>query len=147
MDASTSHNRENWLFWLLSRPFTLVVRVGEGAQDHRDGWIKSTISPSDTMEASKPKKGRHYQPQQRNFVGLVTITTFHALCLGAGGSRDPSYELIKGEILSPDTMGASGRKLEVSTSHNRGPLLFWLQSRPFTLAAWVLEAREIPATS
>ena len=32
-----------------------------------------------------------------------------------------------------------GRRFDVTTSHNRGTLLFWLQSRPFTLAARVLE--------
>ena len=31
------------------------------------------------------------------------------------------------------------KRLDVTTSHNRGTLLFWLQSRPFTIATWVLE--------
>jgi hypothetical protein len=39
---------------------------------------------------------------------------------------------------------AEGR-LDVSTSHNRGILLLWLQSRPFTLAARVLEGARDPS--
>jgi hypothetical protein len=31
--------------------------------------------------------GSHYQPEQRNFVVLVTITTFDIRCSGAGGRR------------------------------------------------------------
>jgi hypothetical protein len=63
-------------------------RVGEGARDHSYEWIKGRISPPNTMEASGPKKGYRYhgyQPQQRNFVVLATITIIHARYSGAGG--------------------------------------------------------------
>jgi hypothetical protein len=85
LDVTASHNSGTLLFWLQSRPFTLAARVLEGTQDRSYEWIKGPISPPDTVGASGRKIGRHYQPQQRNFVFLVTITTFHARCSGAGG--------------------------------------------------------------
>jgi hypothetical protein len=146
------------------------------------------------MEASEPTIGYHYQPQQRNFVVLVTIATFHTRCLGGvrsqrsqpredqkshltmrhngskradywislpatteelccfGYNRDLSRSLL-GWCEVANITATSGsrvdshhatlwkqasRLLDVTTSHNRGTLLFWLQSRPFTLAAWVV---------
>jgi hypothetical protein len=56
------------------------------------------------MGASVRMIRRHYQPQQRNSVVLVTITTFHARCSGAGGARDRSYERVKGGVRSEDTL-------------------------------------------
>ena len=52
---------------------------------------KGIISPLNTMEASGPKIGRHYQPQKGNLVVLVTFTTFHARC--SGGGRRPRSQL------------------------------------------------------
>jgi hypothetical protein len=75
LDVTTSHNRGTLFFWLQSLPFTLAARVLEGTQDHSYEWVKGHISPPDTVGASGRKIGRHYQPQQRNFVFLVTFTT------------------------------------------------------------------------
>jgi hypothetical protein len=85
LDVTTSHNRGTLFFWLQSRTLTLAARVLEGARDRKYESINGGISPPDTMGAIGRKIGRHYQPQQRNFVVLVTITTFHARCSGAGG--------------------------------------------------------------
>ena len=84
LDVTASHNSGTLLFWLQSRPFTLAARVLEGARDRSYEW-KCRVRPEDTMGANGRKIGLHYQPQQRNFVVLVTITTFHARCSGAGG--------------------------------------------------------------
>jgi hypothetical protein len=92
-----------------------------------------------TMGASGKKIGRHYQPQQRNFVLLVTITTFHARCSGAGGLRRSQLRVDLGWDLATGLLKQAGGRLDVTTSHNSGSLLFWLQSRPFTLVARVLE--------
>jgi hypothetical protein len=69
--------------------------VGEGACDHSYGWIKCRISPVGTLEASGPKIGRRYHPQQGNFVVMVTFATFHARC--SGGVRRPRSQLRVGE--------------------------------------------------
>jgi hypothetical protein len=95
-DVDTSHNRRTLSSWLLSRPFLLVARVLEGARDLSYELVKGLISPSGTMEASRPKKGRRYQPQQKNFVVLVTITTFDTRCSGAGGHRIPHLLVTQG---------------------------------------------------
>jgi hypothetical protein len=84
-DVATSHSRGILLFWLQSRHFPLVARNLESARDHSYEWIKGGILPVSTVEARGRKIGRHYQPKQRNFVVLVTFTTFHARCSGAGG--------------------------------------------------------------
>jgi hypothetical protein len=54
------------------------VKSRGGAQDHRYGLSKGHITPLDTVEASGPTIGRHFQPQQANLVVLVTFTTFYA---------------------------------------------------------------------
>jgi hypothetical protein len=195
LDVTTSHNRGTLFFWLQSRPFTLAARVLEGARDRSYEWIKGPILPPDTMGVSGRNIIRPYQPQQRNFVFFVTITTFHARCSGAGGHPrsqlcvDQGYDITTGhggdkrkegwtllpatteELCSfgynhdlsrsllgcwraPEIPAMSGSRvgphhltlweqvegrLDVTTSHNRGTLLFLLQSRPFTLAAPLLE--------
>ena len=48
--------------------FTLVARVPSSTRDHSYEWIKGGILSVDTIEASKRKIGRHYQPQQRNLA-------------------------------------------------------------------------------
>jgi hypothetical protein len=108
MDVSTSNNRETWLFWFLSRPFTLVVRVGEGAQDHIDGRIKGRISPLNTVEASGPKNGRLYQPQKGNLVVLVSFTLVVRVREGA---QDHSDGWIKDHVSPLNTVEASGPKI------------------------------------
>ena len=108
MDVATSHNRETLLFWLLSRPFTLVARVGEGARDHSHELIKGLMSPVDTLEAGGPKIGRHYQPQQGKFVVLVTFTTFHACCSG-GGRRPRSQRRVDQGSYTTTEHGGSKR--------------------------------------
>jgi hypothetical protein len=90
LDVTTSHNRGTLFFWLQSRPFTLAARVPVSAQDRSYEWIKCMISPPDTVGASGRKVGRHYQPQQRNFVFLVTITTVARVLESA---RDERYQL------------------------------------------------------
>jgi hypothetical protein len=69
------------------------------------------LSHNRTLGASGRKIGRHCQPQQRNFVVLVTIMTFTLVARVLKGARDRIYKWIKGVISPPDTMGASGRKI------------------------------------
>jgi hypothetical protein len=102
LDVTASHSRGTLLSWLQSRPFTLAARVLEGARDRSHEWIRGVIAPPDSMGASGRKIGRHCQPQQRNFVVLVTITTFHARCSFAGRRTrsqlrvDQGWHLISG---------------------------------------------------
>jgi hypothetical protein len=82
-----------------------------GARDRSYEWVKGGVRREGNMGASVRMIRRHYQPQQRNFVVLVTITTFHACCSGAGGARDRSYERVKGGVRREGTMGASVRMI------------------------------------
>ena len=89
-------------FWLLSRPFPLVAPLLKGARDRSYERVKGRTSSVDTMEPRRPTIGRHYQPQQRNFVVLVTFTTFHARWLGppgAGGASEIERVLDIGRVV------------------------------------------------
>jgi hypothetical protein len=96
LEVTTSQNRRTSLFWLQSRPLTVAARLLEGAGYRNYLWIKGVISPPDTVGASGQKIGRHYQPEQRNFVVLVTITTFGIRCSAAGGRRIPQLLVDQG---------------------------------------------------
>ena len=137
MDVCTSHNRETWLFWLLSRPIKLVARVGEGAQDHSDGWIKGRISPSDTMAASKPKIGRRYEPQQRASPFWFLSPTSKVVAWVGGGTLDHSKEWAKGRISPSDTMAASKPKIRYRYQPQQRASPFWFLSPTSKVAAWV----------
>jgi hypothetical protein len=95
-----------------------------------------------TLRASGRKIGRHYQPQQRNFVVLVTITTFYARCSRARGRPRSQLPVDQECDLTSGLWEQAEGRLDVTASHNRGTLFFWLQSRPFTLAAPVLEGAQ-----
>jgi hypothetical protein len=134
LDDATSHNRGTLLFWSQSRPFTLAARVLEGARDRSYEWIKGMILPPDTMGASGRKIGGHQQPQQRNFVVLVTLTTFHARCSGAGGHPksqlrvDKRWHLTSGHYVRKH---AEGRRSLPATTGELGSVRFWRSILPF----------------
>jgi hypothetical protein len=110
IDATTSHIRGSWSFCTISRPFTLVARDMEGARYHSYERGKSRISPQGTMGAIGRKIGRQYTPQQRNFVCLITITTLHARCSGAGGRPTSQLRVDQGWDLTTGLCD-SGRKI------------------------------------
>jgi hypothetical protein len=56
------------------------------------------------------KIGRHYQPKQRNFVVLVTITTFHARCSGAGGRPGSQLRVDQGWDLTTGHYGSKRKE-------------------------------------
>ena len=60
------------------------------------------------MEANGPKIGRHQQPQQRNFVIMVTFATSGKVARVGEGTRDHSYEWAKGRILLVGTLARLG---------------------------------------
>jgi hypothetical protein len=135
LEVTTSHDRGTSLFWLISQPFTLVARVGEGAQDHNYEWIKGLMNPMGALGAGGPKIGRQYRPQQGNLLFRLISRPFTIVARVGEGARDHSYERIKSHMSPVGTLGAGGPKIGRHYRPQQGNLLFWLLSRPFTLVA------------
>ena len=79
-------------------------------------------------------------PQQKNFVIMVILSRPLGKLLG-WGKAPVITAMSESRVLSyqRSLWKQVDRKGDVATSQNRGTWLFWLQSRPFTIATWVLE--------
>jgi predicted DNA-binding transcriptional regulator AlpA len=94
----------------------------------------------------------HHATLWKQARGRVDVATCHnrEFCC-SGYNRDLSRSLLGWREVAKITATSDPRvashhatlwkqargRVDVTTCHNSGTLLFWLQSRPFTLAAWV----------
>jgi hypothetical protein len=138
LDVTTSHNREPCLFGSCRELPKLLIGWCEVAKitatsrsrvaSHRATLWKqaSRILDVATSQNEEPRLFGSFHERPKSLLGL--------------GEGPKITAMIESRALSRHLAlwkQARGR-LDVTTCHNRGTLLFWLQSRPFTLAAWVV---------
>jgi hypothetical protein len=106
------------LFWIISRPFTLVARNLEGARDHSYERFKCRISPVGTMEPRGRKIGRHILATTEDFCCFGYFDDFSRSLLGCWrASETTAMSRLKVVSYQWTIWKQAGGILDVTTNH------------------------------
>jgi hypothetical protein len=134
--------QENFVLWLPSRPLGKLLRWGKAP------IIAAMSEPSALFYQRSLWKqaGRKMDVATRHTRETLSFwilsRPFTLVARNLEGARDHSHEWIKCTILPAVPMEASGPKKGLCYQATEKTLMFWLLSRPFPLAARVMEGAQ-----